>query len=160
MLHSETFWVALSFLIFAYVAYKPAQKMLFQTLDGRAERIRAELDEAEKLRRDAEATLAAYKSREQEALKEAQAIVAQAHRDADALRERAAAELDSALKRREAQAIDRIRQAEAAALAEVRNLAVDIAITASGRLLQDKLAGAPGDHLIDAAIADLGKSFA
>jgi F-type H+-transporting ATPase subunit b len=65
------------------------------------------------------------------------------------------AELEASMKRREAQAMDKIAQAEAAALQEVRNLTVDLAVAASGRVLAQRLDESQGGKLIDAAIADL-----
>src|SRR6185437_3719427 len=124
-------------------------------LDDRAEKIRLDLDRAAKLRTDAQALLAEYQQKQRDALKEAEAILAQAKADAERLSAQAAADLDASLKRREQMALQRIAQAEQQALTEVRAAAVDIAIAAAGKLLTDKLDAGRQHALIEGAIKDL-----
>jgi len=134
-MNAPEFWVAIAFVIFVALVWKKASAAIGTMLDGRAERIRSELDEAERLHKDAQALLNGYQSRLADAQKEAEAVLAHAREEAARLRSQAGSDLEASLKRREAQAMDRIAQAEAAALAEVRNLTVDIAIGASKRVL-------------------------
>jgi F-type H+-transporting ATPase subunit b len=157
MLQVAEFWVALAFIIFVAIAFKPARKAILSMLDDRAERIRGELEEAQRLREEAQSLLAGYQRRQRDALKEAEAIVAHAREEADRLRTSAAAELESSMRRREAQAMDKIAQAETAAVQEVRNLTVDIAISASGRILAQRLDDGQSARLVDEAIKDLPK---
>ncbi|MBY0430789.1 MAG: F0F1 ATP synthase subunit B, partial [Rhodospirillales bacterium] len=135
MLKAPEFWVAVAFVIFMALVWKKAAAAIGSLLDARAEKIRAELDEAQRLREDAQATLVSYQKRQADALKESEAIVAHAREEAERIRAQSTKDLESALKRRETQAMDRIAQAEAQAVAEVRNLTVDIAIAASRQLL-------------------------
>ena len=157
MLMTPEFWVALAFIIFVVLVWKKAAAAIAGLLDARAEKIRAELDEAQRLREDAQALLANYQRRQRDALKEAEAIIAHAREEADRLRSQAGADLEASLKRREAQAMDRIAQAEASALAEVRNLTVDIAIGASKRVLSGGLPPMQADKLIEQSISELPK---
>lgn len=157
MLHTPEFWVAVSFVIFVALVWKKASAAIASLLDGRAEKIRAELDEAERLHKDAQALLNTYQRRQADALKEAEAVLAHAREEAARLRAQAGAELESSLKRREAQAMDRIAQAEAAAVSEVRNLTVDVAIGASRRILAGGLQAVQADRLIEQSIAELPK---
>lgn len=157
MLQAPEFWVAIAFVIFMALVWKKASAAIGGLLDARAEKIRAELDEARRLHQDAKATLEAYKRRQGDALKEAEAIVAHAREEAERIRAQSTRDLEAALKRRENQAVDRIAQAEAAALAEVRNLTVDIAIAASRRILATGIKPAQADKLIDQAIQELPK---
>lgn len=151
------FWVALAFVIFAVLVWKKAKAAIVGALDARAEKIRAELDEAQRLREDAQAALAAYQRRQRDALKEAEAIIAHAREEAARIRAQAAADLESSLKRRESQAVDRIAQAEAAAVNEVRHLTVDLAIQAGRKLLTEGITAKQADALIDQSIAELPK---
>lgn len=151
------FWVAIAFVIFVVLVWKKAKVTILGALDARAEKIRAELDEAQRLREDAQSTLAAYQRRQRDALKEAEAIIAHAREEAARIRAQAGTDLEASLKRREAQAVDRINQAEAAAVAEVRNLTVDLAIQASRKLLTEGIQADQADRLIDQAIAELPK---
>lgn len=155
MLKAPEFWVAIAFVIFMALVWKKAWAAIGSMLDARAEKIRAELDEAQRLREDAQATLAAYQKRQADAIKEAEAIVAHAREEAERIRAQSTTDLEGAVRRREAQAKDRIAQAEAQAIAEIRNLTVDVAVAASRQLLSQGIKPAQADKLIDQAIADL-----
>lgn len=155
MIHQPEFWVAVSFVIFMALVWKKAAAAIGGLLDARTEKIRAELDEAERLHRDAQELLNSYQRRQADALKEAEAVLAHAREEAERLRSQAAADLEASLKRREAQAMTRIAQAEAAAVAEVRDLTVDVAVAAGSRLLETSLQPAQADKLIEQSIADL-----
>lgn len=156
LIYNAENWVVVSFVIFFVLFGKKGWAILAGILDSRAERIRADLDEAARLREEAAATLASFQSRQATALAEAQGIVARAHEEAAALRAKAEADLENSLKRREQQALDRIAQMEAAAIAEVRNLTVDLAVSASRRLLSESIGIAEQDRLVDAAITEVG----
>lgn len=156
-MNAPEFWVAIAFVIFVALVWKKASAAIGTMLDGRAERIRSELDEAERLHKDAQALLNGYQSRLADAQKEAEAVLAHAREEAARLRSQAGSDLEASLKRREAQAMDRIAQAEAAALAEVRNLTVDIAIGASKRVLSGGLPAAQANKLIEQSIGELPK---
>ncbi|MCW5771020.1 MAG: F0F1 ATP synthase subunit B [Rhodospirillaceae bacterium] len=154
-IHGPTFWVAVAFVIFvAFMVWK-ARKALVGGLDARAVRIKAEIDEAQRLREEAQALLADYQKKQRDALNEAQAMLRQAEEEGQRLKAKAEAQLDAALKRREQQALDRIAQAEQHALAEVRNLAADLAVAATEKLLTEKLGTAQAEGMVSDAIADL-----
>ncbi len=155
MLHAPEFWVAVAFVIFMVVVWNKAKVVVYALLDARAEKIRSELDEAQRLREDAQATLAAYQKRQADALKESEAIIAHAREEAVRIRAQSTVDLENALKRRQIQAMDRIAQAEAQAVAEVRNMTVDIAIAAGRQLLSQNIQPAQADKLIDQAISEL-----
>ena len=148
-------WVAVAFVIFVAATAKPIWRGLTGALDGRSERIRAELDEAKRLREEARHTLAEYQRKQRQAAEEAEEIVNQAREDAARLREAAAQEIEAALARRERQALERITQAETEAVAEVRALAVDLAITATRQILAAKIDEKKAAALVDEAIADV-----
>lgn len=156
-MNAPEFWVLVAFVIFMALVWKKASAAIGSLLDGRAEKIRAELDEAERLHKDAQALLNGYQRRLADAQKEAEAVLAHAREEAARLRTQAGTDLEASLKRREAQAVDRIAQAEAAALAEVRNLTVDVAIGASKRVLAGGLSPAQADTLIEQSIGELPK---
>lgn len=124
-------------------------------LDKRAERIRAELDEARQMRDEAQALLAEYQRRRREAEAEAEEIVAQAKAEAERLTAETNRALEEMIERRTRAAEAKIAQAEAQAVAEVRSIAVDVALAAAGRVLAEQAAGAAGTGLLDAAIADV-----
>ena len=150
-----TFWVAVSLLIFAALVWQPIAKALPKTLDARAARIRAEIEEAEKLRAEAQDLLAQYQRKQREVAGEAEAIVRHAREEANRMTEEGKARLEAALKRREKSALERIRRAEEQALALVRSRAVDLAIEATRALLAARLDETKSNVLIDQAIEEL-----
>ena len=152
-------WVAIAFIIFVVLAGKPLVRGIGKTLDARAARIKAELDEARALRDEAQKLLADYQKKQQEAMRDAEAIVRQARGEAERLKTEAAANLDAAFARREKMAMDKIAQAEAQAIADVRNHAIDVAVAAAEQLLKSKTDAQRGERLIDSAIAELERKL-
>ena len=149
------FWVLVAFILFVGFMVWKARKALVGGLDTRAARIKAEIDEAQRLREEAQALLADYQKKQREALGEAQAMVKQAEEEGKRVRAKAETDLAAAMKRREQQALDRIAQAEAQALSEVRNLAADLAVAATQKILIEKLDTAKAQALVSDAIAEL-----
>ena len=159
MFEDPTFWTALAFVVFVIAVFRPIKRALFQALDKRAELIRQELDEATRLREEAQKTLAEYKRKQSEASKDAEELLEHTKAEAARMRDQAEADLAAALKRREAAALEKIAQAEAQALQEVRNQAVDIAVAATAKLLAESLDKAKADALVEDAIEDLGRKL-
>ena len=155
MLEDPTFWVAIAFAAFVILAAKPITRVLFGALDARAERIRAEIEEAQALREEAQKTLAEYKRKQRDALKEAEAILDHAKVEAARLGEQAERDLAVALERREQAAVEKIAQAEAQALQEVRDQAIEMALAATAKLISDNLDKGRADAMVDRAIRDL-----
>ena len=131
LFHEAEFWVALAIVVIAILAVPKVLKRINASLDERAAKIRAQIEEARKLREDAQALLASYQKKQREAMAEAEAIINQAKADAQRLRSDAETELTNAIERRKQQALDRIAQGEAQALKDVRNTAVDVALAAA-----------------------------
>lgn len=155
MLASATTWVAAAFIIFmAMVAYWGLRPIL-RSLDARAERIRNEIREAEKLREEAQRQLADSKRRQREAEKEATQIVEHAKHEAKRMRDQAEKDVTEQLERRERQTLDKIEQAEKKAVQEVRNQAITVAMAAAERLMRDNLSEKKANELVDTAIKDL-----
>jgi len=150
------FWVLVAFLLFlGLVIYNRVPSLVGKALDDRADAIRKELDEARKLRDEAQALLADYQRKAREAETEAQSIIEQAKREAEALAADARKSLAESLDRRSKIAEDKIARAEAQALGEVRSAAVNSALAAAEQLLKSRAGGATGDALISQSITDL-----
>lgn len=146
------FWVAIAFFIFVALVAKKVGTMVIGSLDARAARIKADIEEATKLRDEAQALLAEYQRRQRQAESEAKDILAAAESEAGRMRAEAVIQIEASLKRREAMAMDRIARAETQALAEVRNLAVDMALDATRRLIVDGIDAGRSGALVDDAI--------
>ncbi len=155
MFHDPEFWVALVFVGVVILFYRPVMKTVGEALDGRAAKIRAQIEEARKLREEAQALLAEYQRKQRDAMAEAEKIIATARAEAVRLKADAEKDLEFALERRKQQALDRIAQTEAQAIAQVRNTAIDVALTAAQTLIQGGLDAGKKQALADKAIAEL-----
>lgn len=150
--------VALVILIAAL--WKPGKKALIGGLDARAEAIRRDLDEAQRLHEEAKALLARYERQLHEGESLAGEITEQAEAERGRLEARLRAELEAAIRSRTQQATDRIAQEEARALQEVRARAADLAVRTTRRLLSEKLGPGEAQRLLAGAIAEVGKKLA
>ncbi len=159
MFFKPEFWVFLAFVIFVVLVWRKAKTAIFGALDERADRIRRELEEAQRLREEAQALLAQSQRKQREALKEAEAIVAHAREEAERLIRATEADLDAQMKRREAQAMDKIAQAEATALQQVRDMTVDVAVEATRRILVERMDERSSAALVDDAIRGLPQNL-
>ncbi len=152
----SSFWALVGLLIFiGILVYVKVPGMITKALDGRADKVRSELEEARRLREEAQAVLADFRRKTQSADEEAEAIIAQAKAEAERMTAETEAALDEMIARRTAAAETRIAQAEAQALGEVRARATDIAIAASEALLTEQAKGKAAAELIDSSIADV-----
>jgi F-type H+-transporting ATPase subunit b len=149
------FWVAVAFVIFVALIWKPASRAIVSALDARASRIEKELNQAASLREEAQALLAQYQRKQRDAIKQADEILEHARVEAERLSRQAAKDLEATLARREKLAMQRIAQAEQQAVVEVRAAAVDVAIAAAEKLLAEKIDAGKADALIDQAIRQL-----
>lgn len=150
------FWVMISFFCFmGLLAYMGVPKLVTRALDDRADGIRRELDEARRLREEAQQLLGDYQKKARDAEMEAKSIIDQARIEAEAMAAQTRKGLQEGLERRTRQAEDKIARAEAQAVGEVRAAAVDRAIAAAETLLKGRVAGAVGTGMIDQGIRDL-----
>ncbi|HUN44478.1 MAG TPA: F0F1 ATP synthase subunit B [Acetobacteraceae bacterium] len=153
-------WVAIAFIIFFVVFGRKLWVPLAGMLDDRATKVRAELEEAARLRREAEAMLKDAEQRRAEALAEAKALIEGAQAEAARAAAAATAEAEASAKRREQMALDRIAAAEKAAVDEVRLAAVDVATSATRQVISEGLSPDADAHLIDHAITQLPNALA
>src|SRR5579885_824203 len=147
-------WVAIAFLCFlGLLAYVGVHRQLAKALDDRAARIKAELDEARKLRDDAAQLLADYQRKRQEAESEAQGIIAGARAEAERMAADAKAKVEEFVARRTKLAETKIAQAEAQAAADVRAAAAD------EKILTQEAKGKLAAELIAKGIDDVRKKL-
>jgi len=134
-----SFWALVSLIIFlGIVAYFKVPGMMAKSLDERADRIRNELDEARRLREEAQQLLAEYQRKRKDAEKEAGELIAAAEHEAEGLVADARQKTEEYVERRTAMAEQKIALAEAEAINEVRQSAVDIAVAAAQSLIAEK----------------------
>jgi F-type H+-transporting ATPase subunit b len=159
MLETED-WVALAFLCFlGLLAYLGAHRKIFEALDKRRAGIKSELDEARRLREEAQALLAEFERKGREAESEAEAIIAGAKAEADRLTADAKVKMEDFVVRRTKMAEAKIVQAEAQALADVRAAAADAAVAAAEKILSATATGKVAEDLLARGIEDVRKKF-
>ncbi len=149
-------WVAIAFVMFLGVlAYFGVPKVALGALDQRRARIRAELDEARRLKDEAAALLAQYQRRQHEAEDEAAAIIAGARAEAERMAGEAKVKMEDFVARRTKMAEQKIAQAEAQALADVRAAAAEAAVAAAQKILSEKVKGPLSEQLLTKGIEEL-----
>lgn len=157
MLSDATFWVAVSFAIFVgLLFYYKVPGMVTKALDKRAADIAHELEEARRLREEAQELLASYQRKQRDAMKEAETIIEQANEEAERLAIEIRETMQVQAERRTKLAEDKISQAEVQAVQEVRAMAADLAVEAARRVIGDKLSGDKANTLIEKSIRNLG----
>jgi F-type H+-transporting ATPase subunit b len=150
------FWVAAAFVILLGIfAWLGVHRTLLQALDNRSERIKSELDEARRLKDEASALLAEYRSKRTAAERDAQEIVDSAKAEAERLAAESKTRLEEFVVRRTKMAETKIAQAEAQALADVRAAAADAAVTAAGKILSSTVTGQAAETMVSQGIAEV-----
>jgi F-type H+-transporting ATPase subunit b len=151
-----TFYALVGLIIFlALIVYLKVPGVIGKSLDARADKIRDELEEARRLREEAQSLLAEYQRKRKEAEKEAGEIVAIAQREAHGLLEEAKKKTEDYVARRNKLAEQKIAQAEVEAVNEVRASAVDIAVAAAGRILSDKVDAKTSADLFKSSLSEV-----
>ena len=151
-----TFWATAGLVIFlALVVYLKVPGMIGRSLDARAGKIQAELEEARRLREEAQQLLAEYQRKRKEAEKEAAEIVEAAKREAGQFVTGAKQKTEAYGVRRTALAEQKIGQAERDAVNEVRSRAVDLAVESARAVLAGSLDAKAGAALFKSSLQDL-----
>jgi F-type H+-transporting ATPase subunit b len=149
-------WVAVAFVIFlALLGWLGVHRMILGVLDARGARIKAELDEARRVREEAQALLAEYQRKRADADREADAILVAAREEAGRMAAEAKTKVEEFVARRTKMAETKIAQAEAQAVADVRAAAAEAAVGAAERVLAETTKGKVGENLVAQGIQDL-----
>lgn len=149
-------WVAIAFVILMVVfGYLGVFKQAMAALDKRAERIKAELDDATRLKQEAAKVLADYKARSASAEREAADIIANAKSEAERIATEAKAKMEDFVARRTKTAESKIALAEAQALADVRAAAAEAAVQAASTILSQSVKGQVADDLLAKGITEV-----
>ena len=154
------FVLILATLVLLFIIRKPLRQALTEGLDGRANRIRAEMDEARRLHDEARALFERHRSKLAEGEKAAAEIVSHAEDEARRLEERLKTEMEHTLKRREEMALERIAQEEAKAVRDVRVRVADLAVRTTRQLLTERIGGGGADDVMKNAIAEVKQKLA
>jgi len=155
LLEPET-WVAVAFVILMIgFGWLGVHRTVLTALDHRAERIKAELDDARRLKDEAAKVLAEYKSKRAAAEREADEIVTNARAEAERIAAEAKTKMEDFVARRTKTAESKIAMAEAQAVADVRAAAADAAVQAASTILSQSVKGTLADDLLVKGIAEV-----
>jgi len=150
--------VAISFILFfGILYYVGVHRKLGAALDARSERIRADLDQARRLREEAQKTFAEFERKRLEVEGQASEIIEHAKLEAERAAERAKLDIKEAVDRRLRSADEQIAMAEASAIAEVRNRAVQVAVAAAADVMKKRMPAKKADALVGESIEAVGK---
>jgi F-type H+-transporting ATPase subunit b len=156
MFAEPEFWVAVAFFILMGVfAYFGVHRTVLKALDHRSERIKAELDDARRLKEEAAKLLAEYRARRASAEHEAEEIISSAKAEAERIAAEARTKMEDFVARRTKTAESKIALAEAQALADVRAAAADAAVAAASSILSQSVKGEIADDLLAKGIAEV-----
>jgi F-type H+-transporting ATPase subunit b len=154
------FWVAIGFFVFVGgLIWLGVHKKVTAALDHRTERIKADLDEARRLKDEAAQLLAEYQRKRSQAESEAEGIISGAKAEAERLAAEAKTRIEEFVARRTRMAEAKIAQAEAQATADVRAAAAEAAVAAAEKILRQDARGALAGELIARGIADVRKKL-
>jgi F-type H+-transporting ATPase subunit b len=156
MFNTPEIWVAIGFVIFlGILVYVGVPGLITKALDDRAKRVQAELDEARRLKDEAQKLLAEYQGKQKKAEAEAAGIIEGAKAEAERIAADAKVKMEEFVARRTKMAETKIAQAEAQAVADVRAAAADAAVAAAEKILTDTVKGKVADDLIARGIGDV-----
>lgn len=158
-MHAEELVLLAALVILVGALWRPVSRFVTQALDARAERIRRELDDAQRLHEEAKAMLAKYQRQLHEGHKLAAEILERANAERARIESRMRQEFELAVRRRTQQALDRIAQEEQRALGQVRARAAELTIRTTRQLVADRLDAEGARKLLDGAIAEVGSKL-
>ena len=151
-------WTLVAFIIFVAIAiYLKAPSMIGKLLDEQIERVKKELSDAIELKEEANALLAEYERKKEDAEKEAEIIVANAKERAKNYEQSALAKSEEIIKRQEAQSIEKINQAEIQAMSKIRKSIIEKSIDSAEKLVSEKISSKKSDQIFTDSLKDLDK---
>lgn len=155
MAFDQTFWTGLSFVVFVALVIKPAGRFVINALDERTKKIENELGEALRLKEEAQALLASYQKKQKEVTEEAAMILEEAQAESKRIAKQAEKDLEESLNKRIETAMQKIASYENAILDQVKNNAVDIAVSTVRSLLIEHMNNEMADDLISHAVTEV-----
>lgn len=157
MFHDPQFWVAFSFILLVVLGFKPVSRALNALLDARSLKIQKELNEALRLKDEAQELLTSYQKKHKDALLEAKHIIEHAENEAKRILREADANLESSLNNRIQASMQKIAAYENTVVTELRNKTVDIAMQAARLILEEKFTESLAKDLVITSVNNMKK---
>ena len=156
---SLIFWEIVSFGILLWVLYKYAFPPLLETLETRERKIRESLEQAERLRVEAERRMQEYEAKLTVASRDAEAVLIQAKERAQRLLDENEQRLVAEAERVKADAAREIDQERRKAIQEIRNQTTDLALLVAEKVVERSLTDADHRRFADEALAAVAKNY-
>ena len=155
--HDTSLWVGISFVIFVYIAFKMGRKSVVGALDAKIDEVKSEIENAERLRVEAQELLAQYQRKQRDAEQEAADILQRAQEQAKQIKTNAEADMAEIMDRRETQLAERLRRIEENAISEIQGHAADLAVAATTEMIAQTLDEGTNSKLNEDSIKNLSK---
>lgn len=136
---SQTAWVLIAFILFFVLVGKKLWSALTTNLDQRKKMIENELNEAKKLREEAQAELNASLKKQKEINKQVLDIINDAKSTAKQIEADAIKKSDIIIKRKEEQAKQKINNAQVEALNNIKNISAELSVKSAKVYIQNEL---------------------
>ncbi len=136
---SQTAWVLIAFILFFVLVGKKLWSALTTNLDQRKKMIENELNEAKKLREEAQAELNASLKKQKEINKQVLDIINNAKSTAKQIEADALKKSDIIIKRKEEQAKQKINNAQVEALNNIKNISAELSVKSAKVYVQNEL---------------------
>ncbi len=155
MFQTSTFWFLVSFVLFFILFGRTIWASVRSGLDDRAKRIEGDIQDAMRMKEQAQELLEQIKVKQLESGKHAESIINHAKLEAERLRSEAAQELDEYMKHREQLLEQRIDFAEKEAIKDIRDTAAKMAVEASEKIMKKVVTDKVDGEVADRAIGEL-----
>ena len=159
ILKSEQFWVLVAFVIFILAVFKPIKNIVSSNLDKKINEIKNNINEAEKLKSDAQFTLSETKKRQNEVKKEIEKINLDIKEKIRLIEESSKRKFDEQIEKRSNLTTIKIEQMTRDAKNEIHNYIVETSLAAASNLLEKKLNDEERQKLINNSINELNSIF-
>ena len=152
------FWTVVTFLLLVFILYKLAWKPILSAVENREQRIQESLDRAEQAQKEADEKLETYQKMVDEAKKETQEIIAKGRKTAESLREDIVSKANEESSRIVENAKKDISLEREKALEEIRNLIVDLSMSAASKLVDRSLTDQDHKKLVESYLKEINVS--
>ena len=157
LLHSETFWVAVAFLIFVILTFKKIKKALIESLDKRIDEIKKRIDEAKKIKEESESNLKEAKESLKKIINDKKTIINNANQEAVALKKKLLVEEKIYNQRLEKKILERIQQSKNQAIKDIKKLSIETSLKSVEELLKNQKKDSQDNNLLVKSIVNLLK---
>ncbi len=155
LLDNTYFWIALSFILFVFLAYKLGRKTVVSQLDAEIAEIRRKIDTAENLRVEAQEMLAQYQRKQRDAIQESERIIENARNHAAQMSQQAEKEIDDMIARREQMLSQRLLRVQENAIQDIHDSAADLAVRAAEVVIKQQMKDKHHKALVDESIENI-----